>query len=401
MNKNAFRQTAMLILVLLPLQVRGQDNTNLAATVTLHKMDLLVGEPLHVKLVITNQGIDPVSLYYMAPQIGAVFISNDGKQFYRNIGELYPRMRRAPLMLRPTQAVTSYFTVLWSLWYERGTPPERVKPDGWAPADAKQVTDFAFPKPGTYFVQGGYEDTTSTRVKSTSVPVTVKDPTGDDLIVWTQLKGMPAYAASMQSGTAAAEAVEGFAKIVQGHTNSVYTPYLALSLARYYQAQSDPTKTTQYAQLVTQASQNAWIREEGFFLWAGALIGDDTLAAAKAVSTKALQDYPDGRYKRAFQWTLTKQPAPKDPMQVVRTELKALGYDLSVFDTNTNLFEKWFDAAIVGTEQAISSGKIAQDQFDTEMAARTKTFVLTNLVPTLTLTNSLLSATNSVPTTSP
>jgi hypothetical protein len=211
------------------------------------------------------------------------------------------------------------------------------------------------------------------------------------------LKALPAYAGSIQSGVASPEALESFAKIMKDHTNSVYSPYLALSLARYYQPRRENSKVVQYAQYAAQTCTNAWLREEGLFL----LLRAADAATAKLAASKALADYPNGRYREKFQWIVNRPIGETDPFIAVQAELKNMGYDLDLITKNDDLFAKWFEAAIASTDTDFKDNKITASQMSAERAKRTKAFVLENLKPTLTTTNSSTSTTNSVLPSSP
>jgi hypothetical protein len=188
-----------------------------SADINVPKAEILIGEPLFVDVTFTNIGTADVTLS-RSPDIGWALISKNGKDFepfydgMRGLGRITPRV------LKPNEAATSSFTVCYRLRYD----------------DKKEGGEFAFAEPGDYFVKGGYSDNLGLQAFTEQVKISVKQPVGEDLQAWSELRDFDAYGHLMQlpmSGHGQ-EALDKLAAIARKYPKSVYSAHILTAFSK-------------------------------------------------------------------------------------------------------------------------------------------------------------------------
>ncbi|MGH9820086.1 MAG: hypothetical protein ACRD43_07930, partial [Pyrinomonadaceae bacterium] len=105
----------------------------------------------------------------------------------------------------------------------------------------KITTQYAFPDPGTYYIKGvSYIGDEGKTMESDPIKITIKEPVGDDLAVWNEIKGNKEIAFLMEDGsfdTGKDEEKQQLTDQVEQtftkYPQSIYSGYLKTNLEKY------------------------------------------------------------------------------------------------------------------------------------------------------------------------
>jgi len=344
----------------------------LTVTISLHKKEILLGEPLLVRLVIRNEGSNSVQLN-RSPDFGWVAISNDGKSFRRFHDQMRPFGKFRPCELVQGAAVTNDITVLYA-------SPRVTTPVG------SDLGLYAFAQTGIYYLRAGYGE--DGEALSETVTCKVTSPSGEDDTVWRLLRENDSYPRLIYGALAAQaeprnQKLDLLTSTVVKFPTSVYCHYVALALGRYYLSLPDsrPTAMVWFEKAATM-TQVPFLREEGLYEWARMAPNPQAIIACEL----GLKDFPGSRYKEAFELILARarrrsEAKPLDQVAAVEVELERQGYDLVIQDQK--LLSAMIQYVFAEPEEARARGEFTDKQMLEEQARRYKEWITQNLKPTL------------------
>lgn len=228
------------------------NGVSLSLNVSANQLQL--GEILTVETVLKNNSSDPVFLYPAAMwceggnPIASIMIAVQDDKDYR---QYIPEMRCISVdgVLVPDEIGSGKFrrrseTVLWN--YNISSELKRLSKEAANSYGERILSDYAFQKPGVYFVKATTIVVRNDRkiaVESDPVKVTVTEPKGDDLKVWDQVKNNGEFAHFLQLGTLTrsykspetqAELIREFESILTLYPNTIYSKPLQDGLTKYY-----------------------------------------------------------------------------------------------------------------------------------------------------------------------
>lgn len=154
--------------------------------VSSEKSEYLPGEIVKLRFEIANEGKESVDLPHK-PHVGTgylkVWISSDGEEYNVYNNSSWGLLEGSGVSIRPGDKFVSDAAVLWN-----------NKPQISRPGEGKILTDYAFPRPGTYYIKAvasvpaaGYSGELQ-KVASTPIRIRITEPSGDDLKVWNLIK---------------------------------------------------------------------------------------------------------------------------------------------------------------------------------------------------------------------
>jgi hypothetical protein len=265
------------------------------------KNAILMGEPLMASLWIRNSSSVTQTLYHSACEIGEIFISRDGQTFkHYSSCEVFLAASKYR-KLEPGEEYRGDRTVLYSGYR--------------APFDGR----YAFPAPGEYYLRAQYRGN-----QSEVLSLTVREPTGEESLVWKQLQAIDAtgpldtssatpfeewssrrsfqdralYARLLQfpHEPLPVDAVGTLCRIVQEHPRSSYTDYISLALAKHLMSVGGPDRSDviRYLQIAAAPTREAVVREEALLLWAREESGSKRIE----IGEQLLREFPNSRYKQ-------------------------------------------------------------------------------------------------------
>jgi hypothetical protein len=356
---------------------------SLAITAKPNKTELVLGEPLLVDLSIANTGKDTVKIGH-APDIGSIWISKDGKSYKKFSRYGRGRARKNPYSLAPGKTVTTHFFILYGTLMD--------SPEG----GGTKVHEYAFPTAGTYFIRGGVSV-----ARTDPIEITVKEPVGEDAVVWAKLREVKEYGRFMYltGWRVEQEPMPTFVAIVDAFPNSVYSHYLALALGKKYlghlrhvAAAGKPQKSPEFTETWQQAlnylrkaaamKQVPAVREEA--MWLGAQNGapEDVVK----ICEQALKEIPNSRFKAHFEaWRASAQerlePRWQDPFFRVSRELKGLGYNLALTPELQEKLDRDVTEMNRAAKQSFRDKKITGRELREIQVENFRQWVLKNLTP--------------------
>ncbi|MDQ3748453.1 MAG: hypothetical protein M3367_05460 [Acidobacteriota bacterium] len=190
------------------LQEKENQTQKLEITVKSSKGIYLTGEVVDLTFGLRNKSNEEVTISnHFNTEDGYlhVFISQDGKNFKKYYHPKWGRIdaARGPIQLKSEDNLETSARIFWN-----------KKPDvaGLSPMAAEQttegkiLTDYAFPKTGTYFIKAIYSNRFTAdplrrvKIESEPIQVTIEEPIGDDLIVWNKIKDRSDLAYFIQEG---------------------------------------------------------------------------------------------------------------------------------------------------------------------------------------------------------
>ena len=234
------------------------ENTNLSFKGKANKETFVLGEPVTVEFEFTNTGENPVLIGAQGVEVGSlkIFIarSQDG-EYKEYFGSGWGRKQGKEILLGPKQSHKyKEATILWN-----GKPNvSHLNEDAARRVLAGKITtEYAFPDAGVYFIKGlSYFGENATPIESEPLKVVIKEPVGDDLEVWNQIKGNREISYLIQKGAFDTEKeaekeqlTKQIEQIIVQYPNSVYSSYLKANLEKY---KADEVKRNEFYKNIKQ-----------------------------------------------------------------------------------------------------------------------------------------------------
>lgn len=222
-------------------QEKGSESTVSFAGES-NKESFLLGEPVTFSFTFNNTGEKRVEVAAGGVDSGGlkIFIADkEGGEYKEYFVGSWGRKRGGYHKLEPGQSFNlSKVTVLW-----HGKPNvSHLNEDAARRLLAgKLTTEYAFQEPGVYFIKGrSYFRENATPIESAPIRIEIKQPQGDDLEVWNQIKGNKEIAFLLQNasfdtdkGEMKQQLAEQVEQIILQHPNGVYSGYLRPNLEKY------------------------------------------------------------------------------------------------------------------------------------------------------------------------
>jgi hypothetical protein len=252
-NRSIIFLSGFLIVSLLGVALAANNlgNSKASLIVQTDKNVVLLGEVVNINFEFQNNGNDSVQILSNEGlgQNTELLIARRGEQFRKYFRSDWGRVdgEAKVISLLPNQTYqlnSKDATILWN-----GKPDySHLNPDAAKKADESDnrvLTDYVFPEVGVYLVKStscllDNLKKCSIYVESNVIEITVKEPTGDDLEVWNQIKGNREIALLMQRGEFQTEnsdektkLVSEVEQIIERYPNSIYSNYLKPNLAKF------------------------------------------------------------------------------------------------------------------------------------------------------------------------
>ncbi len=164
------------------------------------KSEYLLGEPVTLSVEILNSSNDKIKVPINILSSSDVQISEDDITYYNYYGRNGIQLEVIPeIDLLPSQSIQHQFNILWNSKPEVGhlnsEVAERV-------SKGRILTDFAFTKPGLYFVRILVNSIkhNKNQIVSEPVKIMIKMPQEQDLLVWNKIKDNGNMAYLLQEG---------------------------------------------------------------------------------------------------------------------------------------------------------------------------------------------------------
>ncbi|MDW8345048.1 MAG: hypothetical protein RMM51_11245 [Verrucomicrobiae bacterium] len=365
----------------------------LAIRCRLDRTHYVLGEPVRLVIELTNQGGETLRLWTEP----AILIGRSGERFFEYdpsgevvAGQIFRETKcRWTAWQRLPAGQTINVAMVISAWLDNVFD---------APAE---MAFFAFPMVGEYRLYARYGQR-----QSETVGMRVELPKGVDAAAWEKIRTTAFSRLVQNPNVAITESERGALEgVVREFSGSVYAPYVALALGRYYLNRSytfgweggvgdeerdrvrgeHRRKAEEYFGLAARMEQVPWVREEAMLELAKLRGG----AEAIRLCEEALQRWPEGflreeflRLREAWQRELeleAKFKPPEDGGMRAERELKALGYDLE----NLTEEQRRFLASEVegGTWLECEERGLSNEECDELLYRRYKEWVVKNLKP--------------------
>jgi hypothetical protein len=206
------------------------------------KLAYILGEPVRIQFEFVNESGQSQIIPGGGFEVGSLklYVSKDNEQNYKEyFGPGWGRLRGQRKALSPGASYSfESATLLWN-----GKP--RVS--HLDPAVAERVlagkisTEYLFPEAGVYYIKGvSFVGENFVRIESEPVKIEIKEPVGENLEVWSQIRGNREIALLMQEGAFDSdndnrkqELVATVERIVSEYPNSVYSGYLKRNLEKF------------------------------------------------------------------------------------------------------------------------------------------------------------------------
>jgi hypothetical protein len=224
----------------------GQSTTAtpLQAHLEPQQSDWVLGVPVKLTASVTNVSNAPVKTYsalgpewegidFSISEDGSTFHSIRGPEWYQ--GELED-IGVATITLQPGEKVQASFSLLWN------GPPGTMRQSAW--------NGFAFPHAGTYCV-GARASSKVGDLISNVVRVVIRQPQGDDAVIWEALKSDKSLAQYYALPNGDAAQGKKLQQLLDKYPNSSHAPSMKKALAMYARQKAE----TEGAKKARSASQ--------------------------------------------------------------------------------------------------------------------------------------------------
>jgi hypothetical protein len=218
------------------------------------KNSYILGEQVRVSFELTNKGPNAVSLTYR-PDISTgylkLWISSDGLHFdeYRNSS--WGRFESSGPTLQSGESFKSEALILWN-----------AKPQIPRAGEKKILTDYAFPKPGDYYLNATLVLSDKNRtdglvqIESQPIQITIEEPTGDDLNVWNRIKNNGDIAFFLQQRDTTTfrdekskKVVKEIEEIIRQYPATLLTDQMKSGLAKFREAEEKRNEMLEKAKI--------------------------------------------------------------------------------------------------------------------------------------------------------
>lgn len=133
---------------------RGKvENQDLSFTVKTNKDNFILGEPIQVEFVVTNDGNKPMSIPKQGVESGSlkIYIAGEEAEYKEYFGSGWGRKMGTTLTLDPGKSHSYYAIILWNGEPNISHLNENAAKQVLA---GKITTKYALPVPGVYFIKG-------------------------------------------------------------------------------------------------------------------------------------------------------------------------------------------------------------------------------------------------------
>jgi hypothetical protein len=360
-------------------------SAQLQVTLTPQKTELLLGEPLWVTVVMANTGPQEVRLAE-----SPLWIAEGDQGFRRHSGS--PGASFSSGLRVPPQG--------------RDITTRKVLLD-WGTGGGKP--QLALPRVGQYKIKVTAKPDAAGEVASEVVALTVREPVGEELVVWNVLANLTARGPLDDAKRTPVEAwskdypalhygffmqmrqepwpedfAEALAKVVTEHPQSVYSPYLAYALWRHHEGRTATRdKGREYFTKLIGMSQAVSVSESA--MWERIQF-ESSASVVVSLAEQALQKFPQGAHRESFERSLARARAIVAKPKVVHwtdvaDELDKLGYDISLEGVDPAIGERIkreaFDAPLADHR----AGKLTAEELETEQARRYKALMMKLVTP--------------------
>lgn len=199
------------------------------------------GEIVPLSIEVANTSSSDVFLKGADAESGYVkiYVADNNSKFSQYRHSDWGRGKTKGLTIKAGQTIDSHATLLWNFKPKVSHLNEnaaRIASEGLI------LTDYAFDKPGTYFIKAVLiiPGETQTRVESQPIQIVIEAPTGEDLKVWDRIKDNGEIAYFIQEGAARSAKpeekepiVKQVEQLVADHPNSFLTSQIKQSLDKF------------------------------------------------------------------------------------------------------------------------------------------------------------------------
>lgn len=217
------------------------ETADLSFKGNVEKETFVLGEPIAVGFEIYNKGKTSISVHRGGVETGflKVFIAGQDGEYKLYDGYGWGRILGRMFNLPPGESQKyKEATILYQGKIEVSHLNERAAEEK---LKGKITTEYALPEPGVYFIKGlSYFGEKATPIESEPIKVVIKEPVGEDLEVWNQIKGNAEIALLMQNdgfntGKEAEKEslINQVEQIIEKYPTSIYSGYLKPNLAVY------------------------------------------------------------------------------------------------------------------------------------------------------------------------
>ena len=222
----------------------ASNEIDLSLSVT--RKTLHLGEILSIESRITNNASVPVYLEGDSDYAIAIKIAPKEDKDYKRYVPEGPEFSQEAYMdtkINPREAFDRQITVLWN----NSPKVSHLNADAAKPeTEGRILSDYAFPEVGTYFVKAVssvMKNGKPVLLESEPIQITVTEPQGEDLEIWSKIKNNGEFAHFLQYG----DITRGYKKpevraqlqqevegILNKYPNSFYAEPLRQSLGRFH-----------------------------------------------------------------------------------------------------------------------------------------------------------------------
>lgn len=178
--------------------VPSKSGTNLNVKVNSAKQNYIQGEVINLNFEINNDSSLDIPLKGVDVESGylKIFVASADQKFKAYSNSAWGREKTKGIIIKVGQTVKSQAMILWNF-----SPVNRFSNlEGFE--ESHVMTDYAFPKSGTYFIKAVLyiPGETPNKIESEPIQVIIDEPVGDDLKVWNQIKDNGDIAYFLQQG---------------------------------------------------------------------------------------------------------------------------------------------------------------------------------------------------------
>ncbi len=217
-------------------------NGGLVLQSRLNKENYMLGEPVKAEFKLVNSGEATVVVPSGGVEVGSlkIFIADKKNGEYKEYrGSGWGTETGRPLDLKP--GLTHEYSEVTILWNGKSKLIHFSEDEMKEALRGRISTEYAFQVPGVYWVKGlSYFGTDFKPIESDPIRIEIKEPAGEDLEVWKQIKGNREIAYLMQKGafdtdieSNKRELISNLEQILIEHPGSVYSSYLRPNLEKF------------------------------------------------------------------------------------------------------------------------------------------------------------------------
>jgi len=233
---------------------QAQAGSEIELSLSIQNGVFRLGEIIPLEATIVNNASIPVRIEGDSRYAVAIKIKAPGEKEFRRYVAPGPDFTLdgiyVPIQINPGQVFSSQNKVLWNS--SAASQVRNLSADAAESYTRGQIlTDYAFPKAGTYYVKAVagvfFKGKEAITIESKPVQITVEEPQGEDLEVWNKIKNDGEFGHFLQEGKMThgyhkPEDVERFQNevdhILADYPNSLYAQPLRESLMKYRAAEA-------------------------------------------------------------------------------------------------------------------------------------------------------------------